>query len=175
MRGISITGRKRKGDVYETPTWATEALFKKEKFIGNVWECASGYGAMSKIIKKYNKCISTDITDGVDFLKHSPNFKVDNIITNPPYSLANKFILTAKLWAEKKIAMILRLSFLESTGRYRMFKDDEFPLRTIYVFCKRVQMYPYGMKKPKNSGTIAYAWYIWDKDYKGKPIIDWIN
>ena len=175
MKGISIAGRKRKGDFYETPTWATEALFEKEKFIGSVWECACGYGAMSNVIQKYNKCISTDIMTGTDFLTHSPDFEVDNIITNPPYSLANKFVLTAKMWAEKKIAMLLKLSFLESISRYRMFKDKEFPLKKVLVFCKRVQMYPYGTKKPKNSGTIAYAWYIWDKSYKGKPMIDWIK
>ena len=23
----------------------------------------------------------------------------------------------------------------------------------------------------KNSGMIAYAWYVWDKDYVGKPTI----
>ena len=24
----------------------------------------------------------------------------------------------------------------------------------------------------KNSGMIAYAWYVWDKDYIGKPTIE---
>ena len=30
-------------------------------------------------------------------------------------------------------------------------------------------------EKMKNSGMIAYAWYVWDKDYKGKPTIEWIR
>ena len=25
------------------------------------------------------------------------------------------------------------------------------------------------------SGAIAYAWFVWEKGYKGKPTIDWIN
>ena len=35
-------------------------------------------------------------------------------------------------------------------------------------------MYPEGVEKPKNSGTIAYAWYIWEKGYTGKPQIEWL-
>jgi hypothetical protein len=30
-----------------------------------------------------------------------------------------------------------------------------------------------GLNK-KNSGLIAYAWFIWDKSYDGKPKINWI-
>jgi len=26
----------------------------------------------------------------------------------------------------------------------------------------------------KNSGMIAYAWYVWEKGYCGKPTIEWI-
>ena len=25
------------------------------------------------------------------------------------------------------------------------------------------------------SGSIAYAWYVWAKDYVGKPTIEWIR
>ena len=32
----------------------------------------------------------------------------------------------------------------------------------------------WGVEKPKNSGTIAYAWYVWEKGYTGKPQIDWL-
>ena len=28
--------------------------------------------------------------------------------------------------------------------------------------------------KAKESGTIAYAWYIWEKGYTGKPQIEWL-
>lgn len=68
--------------------------------------------------------------------------------------------------------MLLKLSFLEGVKRYSFFKKS--PLKNIYVFCKRVTMHPFGMEKPKNSGTIAYAWYIWEKGYKGNPQIDWL-
>jgi hypothetical protein len=35
-------------------------------------------------------------------------------------------------------------------------------------------MYPDGEPEPKNSWTIAYAWYIWDKSYTGNTEIEWL-
>ncbi len=43
-----------------------------------------------------------------------------------------------------------------------MFEDKEFPLKTVYQFSKRVSLYKDGVKM-KNSGMIAYAWYVWEK------------
>jgi len=53
-----------------------------------------------------------------------------------------------------------------------MFKST--PLKIVYVFCKRQKVY-HADKEPNGSGLIAYAWFVWDKDYTGKPIIEWIN
>ena len=59
------------------------------------------------------------------------------------------------------------------TLRFEMFSDKEFPLKTMYQFSKRVTLYKDG-KKMKNSGMIAYAWFVWDRNYVGKPSIEWI-
>lgn len=179
IRSIVGSGSNRaENDFYPTPKFATKALFKKEKFIGNVLEPACGNGAMSKIIKRYNKCISSDLIDRgygdtKDFLKDNFN-KYDNIITNPPYKYAKEFVLRSKKIANKKIAMLCKLVFLEGISRYEMFKDKSFPLKSVYVFCRRLKIYKNGVIG-KNSGLIAYAWFIWDKDYKGKPKIGWIK
>ena len=26
-----------------------------------------------------------------------------------------------------------------------------------------------------DQGAVAYAWFVWEKDYKGDPVIKWIN
>ena len=39
-------------DFFPTPRWATFALVDNEKFSGNVWECACGDGAMSRVLKR---------------------------------------------------------------------------------------------------------------------------
>ena len=174
-------------DFYPTPPEATEALFEREKFKGKVWECASGDGSMSKVIEKYNICRSSDIQTtnwiygdkGVDFLSKKLNYENmmswthENIITNPPYRYAKEFIEQAKRFASKKIAMLLKLVFLESKGRYEMFQDTSYPLKTVYVFCSRVKIYKRG-EVTKNSGLIAYAWFVWDIEHEGKPQIEWI-
>ena len=169
-------------DFYPTPPEATHALFEREKFEGDVWECASGDGAMSRVIEQHNDCYSSDIQEedwvygdkGIDFLVRTRNYNVCNIITNPPYRYAKEFVEQAKKYASRKIAMLLKLVFLESKGRYEMFQDTDFPLKTVHVFCSRVKIYKRG-EVSKNSGLIAYAWFIWDREYEGKPQIEWIK
>jgi hypothetical protein len=68
-----------------------------------------------------------------------------------------------------KIAMLLRLDFLHGTSRYQLFQDKTYPLKVVYIFCRRLQFEPTG-----NSPMFASAWFVWDKRYKGKPYIDWI-
>ena len=180
---LSIVGygkKRAEADFYPTPESTTKALLDREKFEGLIWECASGDGAMAKAILKYtqNTVCSTDIRKGVygkgevDFLKS--NGTAENIITNPPYRYAKEFVLKAKKQASQKIAMLLKLVFLEGIGRYEMFKDKEFPLKKVYVFCKRQKIYANGIIG-KNSGLIAYAWFVWDKNHKGEPTIEWIK
>lgn len=180
-KGLSIVGfgkDRDSSDFYPTPPKTTEALFKREKFDGIVWECASGDGSMAKVIEKYNLCVASDIRadetiygeKGIDFLIEYR--VIDNIITNPPYKLAKQFAERALLLAQRKVALLLKLVFLEGSGRYNFFKSS--PLKTVYVFCKRQPIWRRG-EVGKNSGLIAYAWFVWDKSYDGKPYIDWIN
>jgi hypothetical protein len=151
---------------------------EREKFDGVVWEPACGNGAMSEVIMGYNVVVSSDIVNRGygdwfgDFLLESQT--CENIITNPPFKYAQAFVEQAKKLADKKIAMFLKLVFLESSSRYKMFQDKSFPLKTVYVFCKRVPIYKAGMEM-KNSGLVAYAWFVWDKKYQGKPYLEWIS
>ena len=171
-------GEREADDFYPTPPYAVEELLKREVFSGNIWECACGEGDISEVFKnKGFEVISTDLIDRgygeqLDFLKS--DLVADNIITNPPYKISLDFVLKAKLQCKSKIAMFLKTVWLESDARYEMFQDKEFPLKTIYQFSKRVSLYKNG-KKMKNSGMIAYAWYVWDKDYVGKPTVEWIR
>jgi len=160
------------GDFYETPEWATEALFLKETFVGCVYEPACGHGAMVRIIQKYNDCIGSDILFGDDFLTSDKN--MENIVTNPPYSLAEDFVRKARQISTGKVAMLLKLTFLESARRKSLFEDEYFPLSTVYVFSKRVQMWEQGKEKPKNSSMMAYAWFVWDKSHRGNAKLKWI-
>jgi hypothetical protein len=173
IQGSHLAGARNNSsllDCYSTPRYATEALMKRILFEGEVWECACGSGNMARVIEFYNPIIETDIQTGTDFLLESRI--TDNIITNPPYNLAEKFVWQSLKLAEKKVALFLRLNFLESSGRYQMFKKT--PLKQVLVFCKRQTLFPDKIVI-NNGGTIAYAWFIWEKGYIGQPTIDWIN
>tara|TARA_R110000765_G_scaffold327885_1_gene418927 strand:- start:16 stop:570 length:555 start_codon:yes stop_codon:yes gene_type:complete len=170
-------GEREKDDFYPTPSYAVEELLKREKFNGNIWECACGEGDISEVLINHNyKVISSDLVDRGYGIKEDffmSDLWSDNIITNPPYKYALEFVIEAKRKSRRKIAMFLKTVFLESAKRKQMFEDTNFPLKKIYQFSKRVSLYKNG-EKMKNSGMIAYAWYIWEKDYKGKPTIEWI-
>lgn len=179
--GISIAGRKIAfdgADFYETPSWATKKLIEKEKFNGDILEPCSGYGAISKEFEIAGyKVISSDIRDNVYGIGNKSIFdyeskSFDNIITNPPYGIAMQVIEKSLEISKYKVAMLLKLTFLESEKRKEFFENKK--LEKVYVFRKRVTMFPHGNEKPKNSGTITYAWFIWNNDFNGLPTIDWI-
>lgn len=75
-----------------------------------------------------------------------------------------------------KIAMFLKLTFLESKARRELF--DKYPPKVLYVSSSRLQCAKNGDFETYNKGTgtaVAYGWYIWEKGFKGEPVIRWFN
>lgn len=166
-----ITNRRKAAqtgkDFYPTPEWATHALMQSENFKGTILEPACGNGAMSEVILSYgHKVISADLLNyGYDKAKTRDflctNVPRSNIITNPPYNLAEKFLDHSLKLADRKIALLLRLAFLEGVKRNQnvFFKN---PPSTVWVFSERITFYPKGIVTA-GSGTTAYGWFVWDK------------
>ena len=174
-------GEREKDDFYPTPSYAVDELLKREVFNGNIWECACGEGWLSKEIEKYGVLSkSTDLIDrgygvgGFDFLSEENRDWSGDIITNPPYKYAKQFIEKSLDIIPKgnKIAMFLKLTFLESKGRKQMFIDN--PPKTLYVSSSRIKCYKNG-EQSETSSAIAYGWYVWEKGFKGNTTIKWIN
>lgn len=105
----------------------------------------------------------------LDFL--TTNRTVDHIITNPPYKLAQPFVEHALSCATGKVAMLLKLNFLEGQARHKFFKRT--PLKAVYVFSRRIS-FDKGDEPGKGNGLLAYAWYVWEHGYTGRPWIEWI-
>ncbi len=165
-------------DFYPTPTWATYALIDNEQFKGGIWECACGDGAMTKVLRTTGShVISSDLYDrgfgevGIDFLKS--NTRVDNIITNPPFHSAERFVSQCLKLAENKFALLLRLAFLEGAHRTRTIFHKCPPAR-VWVFSERITFYAKGAKVA-GSGTTAYAWFVWDKAHIGSTELKWFR
>jgi hypothetical protein len=165
-------------DFFPTPSWATYALIDNEKFSGDIWECACGNGAMSKVLEKTTSSVaSSDLYNrgfgesGHDFVTTERKF--DNIITNPPYNSAEGFVHSGLKNAKNKFALLLRLAFLEGANRQRTIFSQHPPSR-VWIFSERITFYPHGAVQ-KGTGTTAYAWFIWDKDAPNATELKWLK
>ena len=170
MSGSRKHGENRKAnDFYPTPEIATIALLEREKFSGVIWEPACGDGAISKVLERMGYQVeSSDLVDrgygksGVDFFQTKR--MVDNIITNPPYKVAPQFVHHSVLSTRKKVAMLLRLAFLETKARLPLFTG--LPLARVYVFSERLPFV--------EGNAIAYAWFVWEHGRAEKPSLEWL-
>jgi hypothetical protein len=153
-------------------------LIENEKFKGDIWECACGDGAMSRVLEESSRPVySSDLykrgygDHGLDFL--NPTRSADNIITNPPYNCAEGFVASGVKHARHKFGLLLRLAFLEGANRANTIFSRIPPAR-VWVFSERITFYPAGAEV-KGSGTTAYAWFVWDKDAPGSTELKWFK
>lgn len=170
-------------DYYATEPKAVRLLLEVEQFAPTIWECACGAGHLSEEIKAHNyDVISSDLIDRkygevMDFLEFST--PLDNgidIITNPPYSKAAEFVEHALdiLADGQKAAFFLKIQFLEGKSRRKLFEAA--PPARIYVSSSRLRCAMNGdFERYAKSNAICYAWFVWEKGFKGDPVIKWIN
>lgn len=75
-----------------------------------------------------------------------------------------------------KVAMFLKLQFLEGKERRELFK--KWPPKVVYVSSSRIACAKNGQfdkDGKKASSAVAYAWYVWEKGYTGDTVVKWIN
>ena len=128
---------------------------------------------------------SSDIVDRgcngfqrIDFLqtqKSINDIKEFDIVTNPPYALAKDFVLKSLslLSPGRKVYMFLKLTFLEGKTRYAEIYS-KYPPKNVYVSSERVVCAENGDFIKYNSSAVAYAWFVWEKGYKGPTVVSWI-
>lgn len=122
---------RQREDYYATEPAATEWLCKLVKFDGPILEPSCGEGHMSKVLEKYGyQVTSRDLIyrgygeGGQDFLSIDNMSWDGDIVTNPPYKYAQEFVEKALqiIPDGKKVAMFLKLTFLEGKGRRELFR-----------------------------------------------------
>lgn len=179
-------------DYYATNPKAVEMLLREYEFNGNkMLEPCVGAGHIANAVKSFKGYENVEIT-GVDlinrnypntiianFLEWDNGEKYDFIISNPPYSLAQEFIEHGLdlLNEDGQIAMFLKIQFLEGQKRKFFFEDN--PPKYVYVFRNRMATWNNGQEVDPKTGkkwatTMCHAWFIWEKDFKGEPIVRWL-
>lgn len=171
-------------DYYATEPRAMKLLLDEEQFSSTIWECACGEGHLSKVLESHGfNVISTDLVyrgfgnpEPLDFLKVTlRDYFEGDIITNPPYRQSLQFVEQALniVRSGRKVAMFLRLQFLEGKRRKAFFLQN--PPKVVYVSSSRLNCVMNGEFEKYPSSAVAYAWFVWEKGFKGEPIIRWIN
>jgi hypothetical protein len=178
-RAQSIVGQSEgrpEDDFYPTPSGATLGLLEVERFTGPIWEPACGQGHITEVLLKngFQVWSSDKIDYGYgdetkDFFSYYRRMS-PTIITNPPFKRAVDFAKKALELRVDKIALLLKLAFLE--GVERSYWLEESGLRRVFVFRNRLTMARNG-EPLQSGGMIAFAWYIWELGYTGQPEVGW--
>lgn len=203
-------------DFFPTPPWATRALCE-HVLIGagerrdtlarqDCHEPACGQGHMSRPLAEYFNTVLASDCHGYgagqlhDFLMPGkPLCRPDWIITNPPFRLAQEFVLRGLDIARAGVAMLVRTVFIESARRHAELFSVH-PPSIFAPFVERVVMakgrlldpkklYPVfkngrpvidtktGQQKMRRPSTAtSYCWIVWQtrRSYPAETIVRWI-
>lgn len=165
-------------DHYGSPPESIDWLLKYEEFNNKIWEPMCGGGGISERLKQHGYDVySSDIVDYgyesteiKDFKKCTETFDGD-IISNPPYKDSIEMTLKSLELSNRKVAFLMKIQFLETVKRYNMIFEKH-PPKKILAFVKRISCSKNGEYLP--SSAVFYCWVIWDKEYEGKTVFEWI-
>jgi hypothetical protein len=150
-------------EFFPTAEGTTRAVIPVLREIGwpnDVWECAAGEGHVSKQLTAAGFDVwSTNLTDrgfgtrGVDFLAtvHSP---AASIVTNPPFSLSDEFLVHALTVLEiEHVCLLLPNGIYHAQSRVKLFELHKPSL--ILPLTWRLDVTGGG------APTMNCCWYVW--------------
>lgn len=174
-------------DWYVEPSWCSERLFAVEPFTGNIVDPACGIGRIVDAARRAGlSALGMDKVSRSIACEHESDFlnaslrateqRVDNIVSNPPFRHAQRFVARALARAERKVAMLLPSTWVHGDERSRWLAGT--PLRRVLFITPRPSMPPgpviaAGMKP--GGGTADFAWYVWHQGFDGKPELGWLR
>jgi hypothetical protein len=146
-----------------------------------IWEPAAGRGDISKTLMKYGYEVrSTDIFPyrdndidiaEMDFLSAKNTMgNSKTIFTNPPFNAQEGFLEHA-LFLGVNVIFFVRLSFLSSIRRYKIY--ERYNPAYVYVYSGRAHCYKDG-DISKGQNMIDYCVIMWMPPYKNETILRWI-
>ena len=175
---------REQNDYYATSPKAAELLLEIEHLDKNVpiWECSAGGNHLADVFRKHGYKVRTsdivkrtETTEQLDFLSDGITEWDGNIITNPPYKYAAEFVQKAIdiIPVGNKCIMFLKLQFMEGKQRRKLF--DKYPPKTVWVSSARLACAKNGDFGRYSQSAVAYAWFVWEKGYRGETTLKWFN
>jgi len=162
-------------DYYPTPPRITHGLINQlGGFSGTLIEPCDGHGAISEVLRE--RCPEAAIVtndphpqpgnvpdfelDATDPASWNQFGAVDWVITNPPFNLANQIVPLAFKHADRGIAILLRMSWIEPTrDRAYWLEENADHLRLFMPVSPR----PKFRADTAGSDSVTCAWFVWDK------------
>lgn len=166
-------------DHYVESEWCSRRLFQEETFSGTILDPACGFGNIVKSGKELGQAIfGTDLVDrGGSELPPCDFFdmktRVANIVTNPPFRIADDFAVHALSLALLKVAIIFPTARLNAAHWIRGT-----PLRRIWLMTPRPSMPPGHVITAGGKavgGKMDYAWLVFEQGYEGLPETRWLR
>ena len=193
MLAVNPKARREPNDYYATDSAAIIRSLDFFEQIGlkkQLWECACGQGNLSKpLIENGYDVFSSDLIDRgfgeqIDFLNCKEMICQRDIITNPPFRLAEAFVRQAdRIQDNGNLSVFFcKIQFLETKKRKKLF--SECGLKYVGVFSDRIacamngdfsEYFKYNEKtKSYRGGTQFYSWFVFQKGFLGNPQIFFI-
>lgn len=111
---------------------------------------------------------NTPVRDWLDDAAWPAEPDCDVVFTNPPFTLADQFIVKGLQRARLGVALLLRLNVLEGVERHSLLQGPRATLTQTVVFSERVPM-TLGEWDPEASSATAYAFFFWSKVHDPLP------
>ena len=174
-------------DWYVEPKVCSQALFELESFNGTIWDPACGMGRIVDSAREAGyEAVGTDINpearsdrEPYCFLNDNVPVLKDNIVSNPPFGIAEEFVRKGIEIVNQsgKVAMILPIVWMAGFSKKRDWLPNS-PLKVVYPISPRPSMPPAKVimsgEKPGN-GTKDFAWFVWQNGFSGSPKIAFMN
>jgi len=175
-----FNSRKSETDNYETAAWAVSALLDELHRHGiaigpKVYDPCCARGAILHELARRRpdlELIGSDIREGKrlecgaaysvnDYLIGCvPEARGADVITNPPFTHADQFVLRALEDGARLVAILQRTQYMEGDQRYEaLFRDH--PETAIFHFVNRVSLEKEGLARLTASGMMTFSWFIW--------------
>jgi hypothetical protein len=163
---------------YVEPPWCSERLFEEEKFHGPINDPCCGFGTIPKAA--YRAGIRASAGDIVDrgykggrvedfFASMWPR---DNVVCNPAFNAAGRFVLHALKLTGAKVAIIFPTARLNAAHWIHGT-----PLRRIWFMTPRPSMPPGPVIAAGGEalgGKTDFCWLIFERGYTGPPEARWL-